>query len=815
MNKTFIPVLLVFLISVNSFSQDRSILNLKQIRIGIVVDGPWDKNEPVINLVKKEIKDALAQQADILFPGDKILTGDWTQLEIHKLNDRLLNDKNVDIIIGFGLMASNDLAKRTNLIKPVIAPVIIDPDHKNFPYKEGTSGVKNLSYLNYPGTYERDLNMFKDITPFKNLVIIDSRRYVENLTYTHLTDTDLSRVFGVNVKTITFDNNADDALKMLPPDAQAVYLGVLPLSDNEFRKLADGLIERRLPSFSYFGEFDVKRGIMAAANPDIFPRIARRIALHVQRIISGEDAGTLNVGFNPAKRLFINLKTAYAVGVSPKWGTLLEAELIEIDSAKIKGAQIYNLHSAINKIAIDNLDVLAKIREVSASNKNLVIARGNLFPQIDLSATGLQIDLDRANAGYIPERKGMYDISASQILFSEPVLANISIQSSLIDSKKNELEILRQNSITDGSKIFLNYLRTKKIFYILLENLKLMRANLEIAQNRQSIGSAGPEEPLRWEVEIADLRKTTMEVQSQMNQAMVALKQVLNIPLIYQINVEDISLDDPSMLISNKQLQGYLEDPVSYDILTDYFTNRGLALSQEVKQLNSLMDAQQTALSSIRKSFFLPSLSLFGGYTRTFYKSSVNQPFSLTTLPPLPASIPPEFPAYLGQLLAGVSPALPDNNDWNVGLQLSLNIFNGYSTSAKEEQSTYVLEQLNIQKKSVGEKIALNIRVQMENVKSSWFGIQQSHVEVEAANKNLKLVTDAYSRGVLSILNLIDAQASTLRARQVAVNALYDFFISYIQLQRAIGRFDILLTQQERDDFISDLNAFMKTSQQK
>ena len=63
------------------------------------------------------------------------------------------------------------------------------------------------------------------------------------------------------------------------------------------------------------------------------------------------------------------------------------------------------------------------------------------------------------------------------------------------------------------------------------EEKRRTRTNLEWARVRQTTGVASPEEALRWEVEITSLRKTTMDIQSQMNQALLALKQILRIPM--------------------------------------------------------------------------------------------------------------------------------------------------------------------------------------------------------------------------------------------------------------------------------------------
>jgi outer membrane protein len=503
------------------------------------------------------------------------------------------------------------------------------------------------------------------------------------------------------------------------------------------------------------------------------------------------------------------------VGVSPKWNLLLESELIQLDSSAVAGAQYYTLATAVQRMFNENLDVQAKIREVSAGAENVSMARANLLPKIDINVTGLQIDADRARAGMQPEKRGTADLSVSQVLFSEPALANMSIQSSLQVSRESDFMLTRLNSVTDGATTYLNYLRARKSYYILLDNLKLTRSNLELAQIRQSTGAAGPEEPLRWEVEIASLRKSVMDLHSQMNQALLALKQAMNVPLIYVINVEDVSLDDPSLFWSNKTLMSYLEDPLSFNLLTDFLVREGLANSHELQQLAAVIAAQERTRSSIRNSLFLPTVAAFAGYTNTFYRTSVSSPFQLTNVPAPPASLPPEFPAYLGQLFSAASPALPDKVDWNVGVQLSFNLFQGFSTMARQEQASQNLEQYQLQRNAIHEKISLRVRAQMENVKAAHFAIQQAQLAEVAAHKGLEIVTDGYSRGGVSILSLLDAQNSSLGADLVAANVLYDFFVAYMQLQRSIGKFDILMTPETRLEMLDGILQSMKAALKK
>jgi outer membrane protein len=782
----------------------------KIFRIAIVADGPWERNQEFFDLTEKEIADVVGGQVQILFPSDKQLVGDWTLPGVKQIDDYLLADPNVDLIIGLGLIVSQDLCTRGDLPKPVIAPIVIDPILQRIPSQGGASGVKNLSYLVYPITFERDLKLFREIFPFKKLVNISSKRYHQVLPTPPHNWTPPTVPAGVQVVQLFLDASADDILKAIPKDADAVYLEPnLHLPPAEFKKLVQGFIDRHLPSFSLLGESEVRQGIMATANGDIFPRLIRRIALNVQRIVQGEAPESLSIAFSTGKRLYINLRTAYSVGVTPNWSTLLEAEMVSVDTTSVF-AEHLTLESAIRRVLNSNLDIQAKMDEVNAESKNVAIARANLLPKIDLSATGFQLDKDRALAGYQPERSATAEASVTQVLFSEPAMANLSIQSSLYKSHQNDLEVTRLNTIVGGTAAYLNFLRTQKIYFILLDNLKVTRSNLELAQVRQTTGVAGPEEPLRWEVEIANVRKNVMTLHSQKSQAEYALNQILNFPLNQPIAAEDVSLDDPSFYLADKHVPGYLENPISFDMFTEYMVKTGIDRSYELQQLDALIQAQERALSSTRNSYFLPTVAAFANFSNNFYKSKQPVPFALTSIPQPPEGLDPKVPLYLGQLFSAVAPRIPDRNNWTVGVQLSFNLFNGLGTYANEQKINQQLEQLQTQREAVAEKVELRIRYEMQNAKASYFAIQQTRLQQEAAHKMLDIVTDAYSRGAVPILNLLDAQNAALGTDLIAANALYDFLIEYMNLQRSLGQFDVLMTAKEREEFLNGLIQFME-----
>ena len=129
-----------------------------------------------------------------------------------------------------------------------------------------------------------------------------------------------SRSWGWSCRELPWGRSAKEALAKLDPDVEAVYVPpLLHLSAEEHDRLVRGLIRCRLPSFSLRGRWEVERGIFAGlSTEETFPRLARRTALNIQRILLGEDAGTLPMLPGLLARLLtINTATARVIGLHP------------------------------------------------------------------------------------------------------------------------------------------------------------------------------------------------------------------------------------------------------------------------------------------------------------------------------------------------------------------------------------------------------------------------------------------------------------------------------------------------------------------
>jgi len=769
-------------------------------RIGIVTDGPCMRCPALVDMFKKEIHAASAHEFDVKFPADKTLDGDWTVSGIRQAIDNLLASPEIDLVITLGLVSSNEVCKRRNLKKPVIAPFVFDAEVQKLPHKAGASGVKNLNYINTLQSVDRSVQTFGDMVPFSRLAILTDSFEIEAIPALHKLVRQLANEHTLDVILIGVETSADAALQQIPDSTQAVFVGSLfQLGDDEFQKLVSGLISRKLPSFAFWGRDDVEQGLLASMvrRDDVeqgllasmVPKasrqhLARSVAVNLIDILRGDDAGTLPVAFNQGERLTINMATARAIGIYPSWQILTEADLLNEDIRKAERS--LTLYGVVQEAIKANLDLAAAERNVLAGAQRVMEARSVLFPQIDIGANYTVIDDDRATVsnGTQPERLFAGTADATQIIYSDRAWTNYTVEKHLQDSRSEDWETIKLDIIQIAATAYLNVLRAKNIERIQKDNLKLTRENLERARIRESIGAAGPEEVYRWESQIANSRQAVLYAESLTLDTMIALNRILNRPLKESFIPKEIDLRDPLDVLKDRRIFDYFENAKVLQFFRDFLVAEGLLLAPELRGLDAAIAARKRTLLSSKREFWLPTFALQGNAEQQFDKSGAGS----------------DLPGSTEQ----------DDTLWTAGVYAKLPLFTSGGKTATYRRTREELSRLKIERNAVSNRIEERIFNAVHLVRASYPGIRLSRDAADAAQKNLALVTDSYSRGIKSIIDLVDAQNQSLVDNQKAANAVYGFLIDLLTVQRAMGKYVLFLDDTERNAWFEKLESFSK-----
>ncbi len=785
--KALISCLSVILFTIISSPPEASGVN-----IGIVFDGPSEINSRVLGTYKKEITDLTEGEFTVRFPEDKIVTSDWTSAGVAAAIERQLSDPGVDILITLGLIGSSEIAARTALPKPVIAPWVIDPALLGLsPAEGGGSGVGNLYYLARPKTLGRDIKRFREIVGFNKMAILYMPLLTELAPGLEKSVRKISAENDVVIELVPAGKTAGETLASIPPGTQAVYVTpILDYSGAQMAELYDGLIEKSLPAFSMMGRSEVESGALIGLTPEHnFTREARRVALVVQSILLGDQAGGFPVEYSEEELLSINMETARAIKFSPSWSVLTEASLINEEPAE-KGRTI-TLEQAVNESVEVNLDLLAADQFVAAGAQDIRLAMAELLPQSDVFLDNTYIDKDRAEAslGTQPQRDLSVGGNVSQLIYSERAWSNLTVQRRLQESREFTRDEVRLDIIAATAIGYLNVLRAKTIESIQKENLKLSKSNLDLATVRRDIGVASPAEVFRWESQISSDRIQVVNAEADRKNTEILVNRLLHRPQGEQFATVETGLEDPSLLVSDPRLERFVSNPESFRVFMDFMVSLGLKQSPAIATIDSEIAAQDRILTSTKRAFWSPTIFAFGELRQFLYEGGAGSTIN----------IPDNFPLDI---------ARADDTEWVVQLQASFPLFRGGAKLADYRKARSALSQLRYERDSTAEKVEEQIRTALNLSGASYPSIGFALDAADAAHKNLELVTDSYSRGVVSIIDLLDAQNAALSADLNAANSVYNFLIDLMNLQRAAGKFDFFTSPEERDEFFRMLDEF-------
>jgi outer membrane protein len=681
------------------------------------------------------------------------------------------------------------LARSGTPAKPAIAGVVIDASWQGIPERDGSSGVRDLTYVDESFSVGSTLLDFHRLIPFRKLAVLIDKDMLEDIPQLRANAAALVHTAGADAAIVPAGDNPEQILAALPAGTDAVYLTPLPaMTDEGLTRLLAGLNARRLATLSYLVEPDIRVGALASYEPpENWQRRARRVAVDLQRILAGEDAGTLPVRLVSAPRLTLNLVTARQIGFSPGRSLLTDADLIGVDS--IGPADTLTLAGTMRDAARTNLDLAAADLEVVSGTQDVRLARSNLLPQIEtqIGETFTREGTSAASLGQQPQRLVDGGVTFSMPLYSEQAWAGYGTERRLQRGREADRDQLRLDVVLDAAEAYLSVLQARTAADVRRSTLYHNRSNLEVARLREGVGSASRADIYRWQGEVANARRDVISADAQVRVALLELKRILNRPLDRPVAQQQVTLGDPALLAQDSTILTWLDDPARLATLSQFLVSEALRISPELAQADAAISAQERQRTAAGRAFWLPSFSLQGGFSNTFDRGGAG-------------SSVPVFP------VPTVFPTAPDLS-WQFRVQASLPLFTGFGRTATRAQTDIDLERLKIQRQSIRLAVDQRVRAALESAASTYAAIALTRDASEAANRNYELVSDAYARGTASITALIDAQSAAENSSESAANAVHDFLLDLMRVERAMGDFGTLRPPEQRQAFIERLRA--------
>lgn len=760
--------------------------NKPTFRIMMVADGPSQLFVGRQETLKAEILELMKEDASVEFVEPRTKT-DWTLAASAAALKEGLANRSVDMIIVSGAMTGVAAGRISKLSKPVLIPYAA-PELQGLPRDGNRSGRRNLAYIAGLLSFERNISQLRDIVRFDRMALIVGEEVVEHLDAPERPIQVASQHLGVRTNLVIANGSADTTLGKIPKDTEAIYIGpIFKWDDEEMQRLIDGINAQHLPSYAGGGVHWVERGALATMETDEDEvRRMRRAALFVQRIHMGEPAGSLPVSFEQHPVLVINMATARAIGTWPRFEVMAEARLIN-DQSGTRGPLI-TLETAMHDAVRANLDLMSQGLEIDARYEGVKVARGSWLPQVGADGTFLFNEPEASTSFGQAERQFTWGIAGSQLVYSPGAHADLRFRRDTYWSAEHDYMSARLDTMLEAGEAFLDVLRAKNNERVNRDNLKLTRKNLSLAETRNSIGVAGREEVFRWQTQIAESRSAVIAASALRNQAEIDLNRILNRQLEAPFRVpppDEIRAVTPG---SDERLVKYLQDAWSFKVFREFMAKEAIRNSPEIRSIDNTIRARDELLKGERRQLGIPDVAVVGGFTHVPYVGGAGSQS--------PEPIP------------GVDIVGRQTFTWNVGATAALTLFDGTSNYARIRRTFREIDRLQTDRAVIAQRLEQSVRAALHQAGFSYANIALTQDAAEASARNLELVTDLYQRGAADIIQLVDAQNQALGAALAAANALYDFLIDALRVQRASGAFSLEGTQEERDDFIQRIDAF-------
>ncbi|MGC2166419.1 MAG: TolC family protein [Gallionella sp.] len=134
-----------------------------------------------------------------------------------------------------------------------------------------------------------------------------------------------------------------------------------------------------------------------------------------------------------------------------------------------------------------------------------------------------------------------------------------------------------------------------------------------------------------------------------------------------------------------------------------------------------------------------------------------------------------------------------------VGINLSVPIFSGFSTTYKVRVAEVQLDSSTTQLEQLKSKVALDVWTAVQNLTTATQAMRSSDVLLSSAEQSERVALGRYKSGVGSMLDVLNAQSALASARQQRVQSTFDWNISRATLAQAVGNLDGRLLQTLMD----------------
>jgi len=328
-------------------------------------------------------------------------------------------------------------------------------------------------------------------------------------------------------------------------------------------------------------------------------------------------------------------------------------------------------------------------------------------------------------------------LTLTQILFSSAVFRGIGASRIYYDLSVAELRNTISKTKLNVERAFYGALLTKELLTIAKASFDNAQENFRNVSALFEQGFVSDFDRMQAEIRVENIRPTLLQMENMQATTLNDLKLVMGIDQALDIDVNGEFVYVPEDLPEE-------EDIIDF-ALTNNFSLQSLKLKRDVDEAFIDLDLAE----------YWPTLAAFGNYTYAGSSDQWNfQNYSAAT----------------------------------VGLNFSINLWQGNRTKNRVEQSTITYKQ-------TGEQFEQLKKYVVSQVKAKYLELKRVQSLVEAQERNVTLAERSYEISTLRYKegtgNQLEVQNSDVALRQARVNriqSIYSYIITKLELEQIMGK---------------------------
>ena len=252
--------------------------------------------------------------------------------------------------------------------------------------------------------------------------------------------------------------------------------------------------------------------------------------------------------------------------------------LLGAGPALAEGEETLGWVEAINQALDANQSLAAAQENLEASHKNVAIARGDLLPS--LSVLGVFSESHSATfsqtSGVIPSTTLMVGGTVNQMIYNQRSFANHNIQKDLYASQEEQLRNTRFGIISAAGQAYIGVLLAQDMLQVQAENRNLTEQNLQVARDRERVGSTDLKEVLRWQSQLYGNEQALAGQQSSVVVNRIALNQVRDRPAEEVYTLEKLTVKENGFIFSSDVVVEAISREDKARLIRNYLVDLGL-----------------------------------------------------------------------------------------------------------------------------------------------------------------------------------------------------------------------------------------------